>query len=126
MTTSTPNGDGAISENIGLSDITLSTIANKWVVFTVLALRSGPLRHGELLRRIAGATMPTLTGTLRRLEAAGLVTRTVYPEVPPRVEYALTESGQTLAVPVSALAEWAEANADAFRPTEAIDTDETY
>lgn len=102
----------------------LSAVADKWLVLTVFALRSGSARHGELLRQIDGVTQPTLTRTLRQMEAAGLVTRTVYPEVPPRVEYALTERGQTLAGPVSALADWAEANMDAFRPVDDGDPDE--
>jgi DNA-binding HxlR family transcriptional regulator len=94
----------------------LSAVADKWLVLAVHALEKGSARHGELMKRIDGVSQPALTRTLRQMEAAGLVTRTVFPEVPPRVEYALTERGRSLAGPVSALAEWAEANLDAFMP----------
>lgn len=99
------------------SRMALSAVADKWLVLVVHALQHGTARHGELMRQIDGVSQPALTRTLRHMEAAGLVTRTVYPEVPPRVEYALTERGQSLAGPVTALAEWAEANMDAFMPT---------
>ncbi len=95
----------------------LAAVADKWLVLVVHALHHGSARHGELMGRIEGVSHPTLTRTLRYLETAGLVTRTAYPEVPPRVEYALTDRGQSLAVPVSALAAWAEANIDAFVPS---------
>jgi DNA-binding HxlR family transcriptional regulator len=119
----TPDDEAAVS-GTGVSRSALSAIADKWLVLTVFALRSGAVRHSELLRHIDGVTQPTLTRTLRQMESAGLVTRTVFPEVPPRVEYALTERGQTLAEPVSALAGWAEANADAFRQPAQQEPDE--
>ena len=92
----------------------LSTVADRWLVLAVHVLRDRPLRFGELKHQLDRDTQPTLTRTLRHMETAGLVTRTSYPEVPPRVEYALTERGQSLAAPVAALAEWAMANMDAF------------
>ena len=95
------------------SCLALATVADKWLIILVHVLQHGTARPGELLRQIPGVSQPTLTRILREMEATGLVTRTVYPEVPPRVEYALTERGQGLAVPVSALADWAEANMDA-------------
>ena len=94
--------------------VALSAVADRWLVLAVHALRDRPLRFGELKHRLDRVTQPTLTRTLRHMETAGLVTRTIYPEVPPRVEYALTERGQSLAAPVAALAEWAMANIDAF------------
>lgn len=73
-------------------------------------LRSGPLRFGELEQAAAGISLRMLTLTLRRLVDDGLVTRTAYAEVPPRVEYELTELGRSLVPLVTALAEWAMAN----------------
>lgn len=103
------------------SRVALAVVADKWLVLVVHALQPGPARHGELMRQIEGVSQPTLTRTLRHLETAGLVTRTIYPEVPPRVEYALTERGQSLAAPVATLAEWAMANMDAFLPPKGTD-----
>lgn len=101
-----------------LSLMALSAVADKWLVLAVHALRRGPLRFGELRHQLDRVTTPTLTRTLRHMETAGLVTRRVHPEVPPRVDYELTERGQSLAVPVAALAEWAIANADAVLPVD--------
>ena len=94
----------------------LSAVADRWLVLIVHALDAGPCRHGELLRRIDGISQPMLTRTLREMEASGLVTRTAYAEIPPRVEYALTDLGTSLATPVAALAEWAIDHAQAFAP----------
>ena len=74
--------------------------------------RSGPLRFGELVQAIAGVSQRMLTLTLEHLVADGLVARTAYAEVPPRVEYELAELGRTLVPLVMALAEWAMANRD--------------
>lgn len=92
----------------------LLAVADKWLVVVVYALHSGVTRPSELRRFVGGVSQPILTKTLRRMEASGLVTRTAYPEVPPRVEYALTERGESLATAVAGFAAWAEANADAF------------
>ena len=94
----------------------LSIVADKWLVLVVHALQHGSQRHGELMRQIDGVTQPLLTRTLRQMEALGIVSRTVHPEVPPRVDYALTERGLSLVGPVCALADWAEANLDAIVP----------
>ena len=72
-----------------------------------------PQRFAALQRQIGGISQKMLTQTLRRLERDGLVQRTVYPEVPPRVEYALTLLGQTLSEPLAALIGWSEAHIDA-------------
>ena len=88
----------------------LDLIANKWTVPVIYNLYSSgqPVRFGELQRRVETITQKELTKRLRELERAGLITRRVYPEVPPRVEYRLTEMGRTLVGPLGALAEWAK------------------
>lgn len=88
----------------------LNRVGDKWSVFVVGVLGDGPKRFGELRRTIDGISQRMLTLTLRGLERDGLVTRTVFPTIPPRVEYALTPLGQTLRAPVQALAEWAQAH----------------
>src|SRR5689334_17507192 len=75
---------------------TLSRIGDKWTVMVVGALSQGPLRYNELNRTIDGISQRMLTLTLKGLEQDGLVTRTLYPTIPPRVEYALTDMGRTL------------------------------
>ncbi|WP_407988202.1 winged helix-turn-helix transcriptional regulator [Kitasatospora sp. CMC57] len=100
----------------------LDRIAGKWTVLIVDALLEGTLRYTELSRRIEGVSQKMLTQTLRALETDGLVSRTVYPTIPPRVEYQLTELGHSLAEPIAALRQWAETNINAIerarrRPT---------
>ena len=84
----------------------LDRIGDRWTVLVVGALAEGDARFSELRRRVDGVSQKMLTQTLRALERDGLVTRTVYPEVPVRVEYALTEAGRTLCEPLEALREW--------------------
>ncbi len=87
----------------------LDLIADKWTTLVIYALgQNGTRRFGELNRDIEGISQKMLTQTLRRLERDGLVRRKVYPEVPPRVEYALTELGASLCEPLRALCRWAE------------------
>lgn len=86
----------------------LDTIADKWAAIIVYALSSGTMRFGELQRSIGGVSQKMLTQTLRNLERDGLVERTVFPVVPPRVEYRLSELGKTLCEPLGALCRWAE------------------
>ena len=89
-----------------MSDV-LSRIGDKWSVMVVGMLsRNGTLRFNELKRMINGVSQRMLTLTLRNLERDGLVSRTIYPEVPPRVEYSLTEMGKTLQGPINALWDW--------------------
>ena len=90
---------GAISE-------ILARIGDKWTVLVVELLRDGPMRFSALRRAIGVISQRMLTLTLRGLERDGLVTRTVHPTVPPRVEYELTTRGRTLGEPLCALAEW--------------------
>lgn len=88
----------------------LDRIADKWVSLALAALANGPLRYGELSRRLAGVSQKMLTQTLRHLERDGLVTRTVTPSVPVRVDYALTPLGENLAGLMRSVKEWAEAH----------------
>lgn len=90
----------------------LSRIGDKWSVLIVMILSAGPRRFNELKRMVNGISQRMLTLTLRGLERDGLVTRTVYPTIPPRVDYALTELGVSLCVPVTALGRWADENYD--------------
>ncbi|WP_233890182.1 winged helix-turn-helix transcriptional regulator [Paraburkholderia flagellata] len=85
----------------------LSRIGDKWSVLVVMQLAAGPRRFNELKRAIGGISQRMLTLTLRGLERDGMVARTVFPTVPPRVDYSLTELGQSLRAPVEALGIWA-------------------
>src|ERR1700741_3464682 len=85
----------------------LARIGDKWTVLVVQTLGQGTRRFNELRREIPSVSQRMLTLTLRNLERDGLVSRTVTPTVPPRVDYALTELGRDLLVPVSALGQWA-------------------
>jgi DNA-binding HxlR family transcriptional regulator len=97
----------------------LNRVGDKWSVFVVAHLAEGPLRFSELRRGIDGISQRMLTLTLRGLERDGLVSRTVYPTVPPRVEYALTRMGRTLIDPIRVLAAWAEKHRGAIRDARA-------
>jgi DNA-binding HxlR family transcriptional regulator len=92
----------------------LDRIADKYTVLVMVFLQDRPRRFSELLRIITGISQKVLTQTLRSLERDGLLTRTIYAEVPPRVEYALTPLGRTLIEPLAALRVWAEANIEAI------------
>ena len=86
----------------------LDRIGDTWSVLIVGALARGPRRYSELAARIHGISPKMLTQTLRGLERDGMITRTVFPVVPPRVDYALTDLGRSLLGLVSALETWAE------------------
>ncbi|HXR26269.1 MAG TPA: helix-turn-helix domain-containing protein, partial [Candidatus Baltobacteraceae bacterium] len=86
----------------------LDRIGDKWSVYVISLLGDGPRRFTDLLRTIDGISQRMLTVTLRGLERDGIVTRKVYPVVPPRVEYDLTPSGHTLLDTVRQLIEWAD------------------
>ena len=88
----------------------LDLIADKWSIFIISSLESRSLRFAELERQIGGISQKMLTQTLRNLERDGLVQRTVYPEVPPRVEYALTPLGRTICMPLAEIIRWSEEN----------------
>jgi DNA-binding HxlR family transcriptional regulator len=88
----------------------LNRIGDKWSVMIVGYLTRKTMRFNELRHAIGGISQRMLTLTLRNLERDGLVTRTVYPEIPPRVEYALTDLGRTLTEPLDTLWNWAAAH----------------
>jgi DNA-binding HxlR family transcriptional regulator len=88
----------------------LDLLANKWTALAIGALEDGPRRFGELRRRLEGVSQKMLTQTLRELERDGLVTRTVYPVVPLRVDYELTDLGRSVSEPLSAIRSWSERN----------------
>jgi DNA-binding HxlR family transcriptional regulator len=90
------------------SHTVLETLANKWVYLVVCALRDGRLRHGELARRLEGVTPKMLTQTLRLLERDGLVRREMFPVIPPRVEYELTQLGHDLSGLLDQIRAWSE------------------
>lgn len=94
-----------------MADI-LNRIGDKWSVMVVGYLARQTMRFNELRNTIGGISQRMLTLTLRNLERDGLVTRTVYPEIPPRVEYALTDLGRTLTEPLDALWQWAAEHQD--------------
>ena len=88
----------------------LDRIGDKWSLYIVAMLANGSRRFNELKRGIDGISQRMLTLTLRGLERDGLVTRTMYPTIPPRVDYQLTDMGRTLLKPVMALVNWANEN----------------
>jgi DNA-binding HxlR family transcriptional regulator len=85
----------------------LARVGDKWSVLVIMLLSGGPRRFNELKRMIGGISQRMLTLTLRGLERDGLVTRTVFPTIPPRVDYELTDLGRGLQGPVRELGQWA-------------------
>ncbi|MET9734980.1 helix-turn-helix domain-containing protein [Streptomyces sp. NPDC006458] len=103
----------------------LDRISDKWVSLVVSALAARPMRYSDLSRKIAGVSPKMLTQTLRTLERDGLVTRTVTPSVPVRVDYELTTLGSSLAHLLTAVKDWAETHFDeVHRARERYDTDQ--
>lgn len=92
--------------------VVLDHVMSKWGVLVLLTLGNGTARWGELRRSIDGISEKMLATTLKTLEGDGLVQRTSYPEVPPRVEYSLTELGCDLMLRLGPLMEWIAAHAD--------------
>lgn len=92
----------------------LARIGDKWTVMVVGQLRHGPLRYNELQRQVGAISQRMLTLTLKALEQDGLVRRTMYPTIPPRVEYELTDLGRGLLRPLQTLYEWAKAHGEAI------------
>ncbi|MET0702577.1 MAG: helix-turn-helix domain-containing protein [Mycobacterium sp.] len=93
----------------------LSRIGDKWTVLIIGTLAAGPLRYSGLLAQVPGISQRMLTVTVKQLQRDGLVTRTAYPEVPPRVEYQLTPLGESLLSIVLGLAHWASEHRDEIR-----------
>src|ERR1700723_1509139 len=85
----------------------LARVGDKWSVFVIMLLGGGPRRFNEIKRMVGGMSPRTMTLTLRGLKREGLVTRTVFPTIPPRVDYELTDLGRGLLQPVAALGIWA-------------------
>lgn len=92
-----------------------ATISDKWAGLLLVALADGPVRYNQLGATVAGISQKMLTQTLRTLERDGLVTRTVTPQVPVRVDYELTELGRTLMPVMLAVKQWAELHMDQVR-----------
>ncbi|MBN8949112.1 helix-turn-helix domain-containing protein [Rhizobium sp. 60-20] len=90
----------------------LDLVGDKWSLYIIATLKDGPVRFNELRRRIDGISQRMLTLTLRGLERDGLVKRSLFPTIPPRVDYELTDVGLTLLAPVMALVTWADTNQD--------------
>lgn len=102
----------------------LDRIGDRWTLLVVATLHGRRLRFGQLLEGVPGISQRMLTRTLRHLERDGLVLRTAHAEVPPRVEYELTDTGRTLIGPAVTLAEWAVAhNAEMDRSRKDYDQD---
>lgn len=93
----------------------LDLVGDKWTLYIIATLRNGPIRFNELRRQIDGISQRMLTINLRGLERDGLVKRTLFPTIPPRVDYELTEVGRTLLAPVMALVTWANSNQENIR-----------
>ena len=87
-------------------ETTLLMISDKWVVLILRDLRSGTKRFGELMKSVTGVSQKVLTEKLRAMEEHGIVSRKVYPEVPPRAEYTITDLGATLFPIIDAMEQW--------------------
>lgn len=106
--------DPAAEEPCPIRDV-LDRIGDRWSLLVLQSLASGTLRFTEVKRRIGDISQRMLAQTLRRLEQDGLISRSVQPTTPPRVDYALTPLGRSLLEPIEALVDWAQTNHDAIR-----------
>ena len=89
-------------------EVTLLLLSNKWTILILRDLLSGTKRFGELKKSLSGVSQKVLTANLRSLEEKGIIEREVYPEVPPRVEYTLTDLGKTLEPIIDSMHAWGE------------------
>lgn len=105
-------GQRSVYSDVCPSRVLLDLLANKWSAMVIGLLERGSARFTALQHDMPGVSPKMLTRTLRRLEAARLVTRTIYAEVPPRVEYSLTDLGASAAYPLRLMCTWAEDNVD--------------
>ena len=110
-----PAGGLHVPEDCRAVSEVLSRVGDKWTVLVVSTLGDGPKRFNELRRALGSISQRMLTLTVRGLERDGLVTRTVFPTNPPRVDYELTDLGRSLLEPVSALGTWARHNRPAIQ-----------
>ena len=113
--TSTIPGHLHVAEDCRAVSEVLARVGDKWTVLVVSTLGDGPKRFNELRRALGSISQRMLTLTLRGLERDGLVTRTVFPTIPPRVDYELTDLGRSLLAPVSELGLWARQNRSAIQ-----------
>ena len=114
----TPSNLHVPEECRGISEV-LARVGDKWTVLVVMTLGPGPKRFNELRRGLGSISQRMLTLTLRALERDGLVKRTVFPTVPPRVDYELTPLGCSLLKPVNDIADWARKNRAAMEKARA-------
>ncbi|MEI6364021.1 MAG: helix-turn-helix domain-containing protein [Actinomycetes bacterium] len=120
--TSSPWGlvaEYANSDHCRIVRETFDRLGDKWSLLVIAILAQGPQRFTALKIGVVGISQRMLTLTLRTLERDGIVTRTVFPEVPPRVEYELSALGESLVGPVTALADWSVARHEAIRDNQA-------
>ena len=103
----------------------LGRMGDKWTILTISMLAEQPRRFNELRRLIGGISQQMLTRTLKMLERDGMVTRKVYPTVPPQVEYGLTNLGSSLAVPLMQLAMWVLDHLGEIEAHQALHDEET-
>lgn len=101
-------GDGD-HEVCGMS-IAVGAVGGKWKLHLMWVLAEGTQRFGQIRQLLTGVSEKVLTENLRQMEASGLVHREIFPEIPPRVEYSLTELGRELSVALEPLAEWGDRN----------------
>lgn len=115
--TTNPRVELAGVHTAGCKNVTpvLNRVGDKWSMLIVMALSGGPMRFNELKRAIDGISQRMLTRSLRGLERDGMVSRTVTPTIPPRVDYELTELGESLRQPVKALGDWAIEHIECIR-----------
>ena len=106
------------AEDCPIRDV-LDRLGDRWTVLVLKTLEDGTLRFTEIRNRIEDVSQRMLAQTLRRLEQDGLVHRTVHPTIPPKVEYTLTDLGQSMLVPLRAMVRWAVDNHDAIRAARA-------
>ena len=113
--TSSIQGNLHVPEDCRAVSEVLARVGDKWTVLVVSTLGDGPKRFNELRKALGSISQRMLTLTLRALERDGLVTRTVFPSVPPRVDYELTRLGRSLLEPVSELGLWARKHRSAIQ-----------
>lgn len=108
MTSATPTWIGDGYDPDCPTRVLLDRIGDKWTVLVIGALADGPMRFSVLRDRVGGVSGKVLIATLRALARDGLVTRTAYPTIPPRVDYELTDLGRSLQEPLEVLRDWSE------------------
>ena len=106
--------DADLTSKCPIRDV-LDRIGDKWSVLLLSEMRDGPARFGVLRKRIPDISQRMLTETLRHLQRDGFVSRTVYPTVPPSVEYALTDLGRSLLVPLENLVHWSASHHESVK-----------